>query len=59
MWTSQGTRPVDVAIKSLNKTTEEDKVKFLQEAATMAQFRHSNVVQLYGVVIGGQVRDFK
>ena len=54
-----GAKPVDVAIKSLNKTSEEDKIKFLQEAATMAQFRHSNVIQLYGVVIGGQVSDVK
>ena len=51
VWKRQGTRPVDVALKSLNKTSEEDKVKFLQEAAIMAQFRHPNVVMLYGVVI--------
>ena len=53
MWKRQGTRPVDVALKSLNKTSEEDKVKFLQEAAIMAQFRHPNVIMLYGVVVRG------
>ena len=36
---------------------EEDKVKFLQEAAIMAQFKHPNVINLYGVVsTGGLVR---
>ena len=53
MWKRQGTRPVDVALKSLTKTSEEDKVKFLQEAAIMAQFRHPNVIMLYGVVVRG------
>ena len=50
MWRRQGTRPVDVALKSLTKISEEDKVKFLQEAAIMAQFRHPNVIMLYGVI---------
>ena len=50
VWKRQGTRPVDVALKSLTKTSEEDKVKFLQEAAIMAQFRHPNVILLYGVI---------
>ena len=27
-----------------------DRVKFLQEAAIMGQFRHHNIVQLYGVI---------
>ena len=42
----------EVAIKTLNPTiTQPDaKVKFLQEAAIMAQFRHPNVIQLYGIV---------
>eukprot|EP00731_Ephydatia_muelleri_P015157 Em0008g877a len=30
------------------------KVKFLQEAAIMAQFRHPNVTQLYGIVTNGE-----
>ncbi len=42
----------EVAIKTLNKkATERDKVKFLQEAAIMAQFNHTNVLKLYGVVV--------
>eukprot|EP00731_Ephydatia_muelleri_P015159 Em0008g879a len=45
----------EVAIKTLNPTiTQPDaKVKFLQEAAIMAQFRHPNVIQLYGIVTDG------
>ena len=40
-----------VALKTLNQdSTQENKVKFLQEAAIMAQFRHPNVVLLYGIV---------
>ena len=31
-------------------TSEEDKVKFLQEAAIMAQFRHPHIVRLLGAV---------
>ena len=50
MWKIQGTRPVDVALKSLTKALEEDKVKFLQEAAIMAQFRHPNVIVLHGMI---------
>ena len=46
----------EVAIKTLNpsSTKPEDKVKFLQEAAIMAQFRHPNVIQLYGIVTDGE-----
>ena len=37
-------------MKSLNcNASEEDRVKFLQEAAIMAQFKHPNVVALHGV----------
>ena len=50
MW-KDGTRSVPVAVKLLKEGTSEiDKVKFLQEAAIMAQFKHPNVVSLYGVV---------
>ena len=46
----------EVAIKTLNPTTieTEPKIKFLQEAAIMAQFRHPNVIQLYGIVTDGE-----
>ena len=50
MW-KDGTRSVPVAVKLLKEGASEiDKVKFLQEAAIMAQFKHPNVVSLYGVV---------
>ena len=32
---------------------EEEKVRFLQEAAIMGQFSHPNVIKLYGVVTIG------
>ena len=45
----------DVAVKTLQEgASEEDKVKFLQEAAIMGQFSHPNVVKLYGVVTEGE-----
>ena len=41
----------EVAIKVLKKNaTEEHKVKLLQEAAVMAQFRHPHIVRLLGAV---------
>lgn len=41
---------VDVALKILITNGPKDRLKFLQEAAIMAQFRHRNVIMLYGVV---------
>ncbi len=39
-----------MAIKTLNNDASmTDRIKFLQEAAIMGQFRHPNVVALYGV----------
>ena len=47
----EGARSVPVAVKLLKEGASEiNKVKFLQEAAIMAQFKHPNVVSLYGVV---------
>ena len=44
-----------VAIKLLKaNATEDDKVKFLQEAAINGQFHHRNVVNLIGVVTVGE-----
>ena len=44
-----------VALKTLKEGSEQvDKVKFLQEAAIMAQFSHPNVAVLYGVVSKGE-----
>lgn len=40
-----------VAIKMLQSSaTSEDTVKFLQEVAINGQFRHPNIVELFGVV---------
>ena len=46
-----GDETIEVAMKTLNKQVirDVDKVKFLQEAAIMAQFRHPNIVTLYGI----------
>ena len=42
---------VEVAVKMLKEGSDQfDRVKFLQEAAIMGQFRHHNIVQLYGVI---------
>jgi ephrin-B len=41
----------EVAVKTIDhEVTQEDKVKFLQEAAIMAQFKHSNIVEIRGVL---------
>ena len=46
---------VEVAIKTLKQgADEQDRVKFLQEAAIMGQFKHPNVVSMYGVVTKGE-----
>ena len=51
MWRDQNGFILQAAIKTIKPGADkEDKVKFLQEAAIMAQFKHSNVVTLYGVV---------
>ena len=45
----------EVAVKTLKEGAgEEAKVKFLQEAAIMGQFKHHNVVEVYGVVVQGE-----
>ena len=42
---------VEVAVKSVEgNLTEEERVKFLQEAAIMGQFRHPNVIRIGGVI---------
>ena len=44
-------RQMTVAVKTL--TDSANTVKFLQEAAIMAQFRHPNILTLHGVVSAG------
>ena len=47
---------IDVALKTLNDdTSQEDRVKFLQEAVIMGQFKYPNVVKLYGIIHGPPV----
>ena len=42
---------LQVAVKTLTpQAQEKDRVKFLQEAATMGQFAHPNIAKLYGIV---------
>ena len=54
MW-KNGSEIIPVALKVLKEeASEKDKVKFLQEAAIMAQFTHPNVGSLYGVVSKGE-----
>ena len=46
---------VEVALKTLSgEEGPEGRRKLLQEAAIMSQFRHPNVVKLYGVVSDDQ-----
>ena len=42
----------EVAVKTMeNGASEEDKVKFLQEAAIMGQFNHPNIVKILGTIV--------
>ena len=46
---------VEVAVKTLKQGAgKEERVKFLQEAAIMGQFKHHNVVAMHGVVTFGE-----
>ena len=50
-----GEGDIEVAVKTLKEgCNEDDRVKFLQEAAIMGQFRHPNVVTMYGMVMSGE-----
>ena len=49
-------RTSQVAVKILKqrpgmKVTQNDRVKFYQEAAIMSQFEHDNVITLFGVIV--------
>ena len=55
VWQSNTRGDVEVAVKILNEGSQvEDRVKFLQEAAIMGQFKHPNVVEMHGVVTEGE-----
>lgn len=54
LWQSPG-GTVEVAVKTLKPGSDEnDRIKFLQEAAINGQFQHPNIVQLHGVVTVGE-----
>ena len=45
----------EVAVKTMeNGASEEDRVKFLQEAAIMGQFNNPYIVKIYGILISSQ-----
>ena len=49
---SVGGEEREVAVKSLaDGSTEEKHIQFLQEAATMCQFKHPNVITLHRVLL--------
>ena len=53
-WTVDG-HTLELAVKNIKSGAPDvDKVKFLQEAAIMGQFNHSNVIKIYGVVTLGE-----
>ena len=52
IWKDSSNKAVFVALKSL--ASEENKIKFLQEAAIVGQFKHPNIVKLHGVVTAGK-----
>jgi len=46
---------MEVAVKTLQPSASQgDRLKFLQEAAIMGQFKHPNVVMLQGVATVGE-----
>ena len=50
VWASSEHRS-EVALKCLlTSSTEGERVKFLQEAAVMGQFKHPNILSILGVV---------
>ncbi|CAI8022472.1 Ephrin type-A receptor 3 [Geodia barretti] len=54
VWTDGDEETVEVAVKTL--TDSANTVKFLQEAAIMAQFKHPNILTLHGVVSAGELK---
>ena len=47
----------EVAVKSMDgMASEEERVKFLQEAAIMGQFNHPNIITILGIIPNTPVR---
>lgn len=52
IWNDSSGMIFEVALKSANPgASMQERIKLLQEAAIMAQFRNSNVLQIYGAVV--------
>lgn len=52
IWNDSSGMIFEVALKSANPGASiQERIKLLQEAAIMAQFRHPNVLQIYGAVV--------
>lgn len=51
LWQTREGQSEGVAVKALKPgATEDEKIKFLQEAAIMGQFNHPNVLALCGII---------
>ena len=51
VWSQSGKHDLEVAVKTMEEgASEEDRVKFLQEAAIMGQFNHPNIISLLGII---------
>ena len=54
-WYSGGEEETVVAVKTLKENSNDgNKIKFLQEAAIMGQFKHPNIVCMYGIIADGE-----
>ena len=47
---SEETVEEEVAVKTMENSNEEDRVKFLQEAIIMGQFNHMNIVKILALI---------
>lgn len=45
---------ITVAVKMLNSSDDDNKIRFLQEGAVMGQFKHRNIVTLHGLILEGE-----
>ena len=50
----------EVAVKTIDsKASESDRIKFWQEAAIMAQFKHNNILRMKGILIDQKVSYYR
>ena len=50
VWVKVGQEEMYVATKTLVSKSKKDRLRFLQEAHMMAQFKHVNIVKIHGVL---------